>query len=380
MKVAFIAIKGIDIIGGIETYTIELGKRLVGSGHKVIVYCIKTDKYPEPFMHEGIHFYPLPTIHHKYFAKIVLVFMASLHQFKIADVDIVHYHAVGPSIFAFIPRLLGRQTIFQSHGHEWERNSWNRPAKLFFHLAEKLTFLFANDSSAVSKNLKHYYEKKYHKDVTYIPSGITPRKALPANKILKHGVSKSGYFLYVGRLSAEKNIEELIQAYLNLQQHQLKLVIVGKARPEDREYVARLKELAGKNRNSHSNILFVGPAYGDKLVEWYSNALAYILPSRIEGLPITLLEAMSFSCCCIASDIPANREALDGKGLTYPLGDHQALQQQLDFVARHTDTREAIGKKLLTHVYANYTWSSICEAFITLYSNNLATKYKGTTA
>lgn len=379
MKVAFIAIKGIDIIGGIETYTVELGKRLVRSGHEVIVYCIKTDKHPQPFMHKGILFYPLPTIRHKYFEKIVLVLMASLHQFKIADIDIVHYHAVGPSIFSFIPRLAGRQTIFQSHGHEWERNSWNILARTFFHMAEKLTFLFASDSSAVSKNLKHYYEDKYHKDVTYIPSGITPRKTLPANKILRHGVSKSGYFLYVGRLSAEKNIEELIQAYLNLQQDQLKLVIVGKERPQDRGYVMRLKAMAAK-QNAQGNILFVGPAYDDELVEWYSNALAYILPSRIEGLPITLLEAMSFSCCCIASDIPANREALDNKGLTYPLDDPNALQQQLDFVIRHTATREAIGKKLLTHVYENYTWSSICEAFITLYSNNLAIKYKGTTA
>jgi glycosyltransferase involved in cell wall biosynthesis len=376
MKIAFIAIKGINIIGGIETYTVELGKRLVRSGHDVIVYCIKTKEYPEPFLHEGILFYPLPTIHHKYFEKIVLVFMASLHQFKIPGVDIVHYHAVGPSIFSFIPRLFGRYTVFQSHGHEWERSSWNILAKTFFHIAEKMTFLFVNDSSAVSKNLKSYYEEKYHKSVTYIPSGITPRQALAADKILRHNVRSSEYFLYVGRLSAEKNIEELLTAYLNLKNNHVKLVIVGKERPEDSEYVSRLKKLAGHNEN----ILFVGPAYDDELVEWYSNALAYILPSRIEGLPITLLEAMSFSCCCIASDIPANREALDAKGLTYPLGDHQALKQQLEYVVEHATTRQAIGKRLLAHVYENYTWSSISEAFIKLYSNNMSVKYKGTAA
>lgn len=376
MKIAFIAIKGIDIIGGIETYTVELGKRLVRSGHEVVVYCIKTKQYAKPFTHQGILFYPLPTIRHKYFEKIVLVFMASLHQFKIPDVDIVHYHAVGPSIFAFIPRLFGRHTIFQSHGHEWERSSWNILAKTFFHIAEKMTFLFVNASSAVSKNLKDYYEQKYQKEVTYIPSGITPKKALTAEKILRHGVQKSEYFLYVGRLSAEKNIEELITAYLVLKQTETKLVIVGKERPEDAEYVGRLKKIAADN----PNILFVGPAYNDELVEWYSNALAYILPSRIEGLPITLLEAMSFACCCIASDIPANREALNSKGLTYPLGDSQALAGQLEYVMEHESTRQAIGKKLLTHVYANYTWSSISEAFIKLYSNNLSIKYKGTAA
>ncbi|MEZ5534176.1 MAG: glycosyltransferase family 4 protein [Thiolinea sp.] len=376
MKIAFIAIKGIDIIGGIETYTVELGKRLVSAGHEVIVYCIRTKQHPRPFYHKGILFYPLPTIRHKYFEKIVLVFIASLHQFKIPNIDIVHYHAVGPSIFSFIPRLLGRHTIFQSHGHEWERSSWNFIAKTFFHIAEKLTFIFANDSSAVSKNLKNYYEKKYHKTVTYIPSGITPRNALTAQKILRHNIKSNEYFLYVGRLSAEKNIEELITAYQNLKNSQIKLVIVGKERPEDAEYVERLKKLSANN----PNILFVGPAYDDELIEWYSNALAYILPSKIEGLPITLLEAMSFSCCCIASDIPANQEALDAKGLTYPLGNPLALQQQLEFVMNHSTTRHAIGKKLLAHVYENYTWSSISEAFIKLYSNNLSIKYKGTTA
>lgn len=280
------------------------------------------------------------------------------------------------SIFSFIPRLAGRRTIFQSHGHEWERSSWNGVAKLFFHIAEKLTFLFANDSSAVSKNLKHYYEEKYQKNVTYIPSGISPKSPISASKILRHGVKKDGYFLYVGRLSQEKNIEELILAYNGLKEHQVKLVIVGKERPEDADYVARLKEVAGKN----NSILFVGAAYGDELIEWYSNALAYVLPSRIEGLPITLLEAMSFSCCCIASDIPANQEALDNKGLTYPLNDHEALQRQLEYVIEHPTIRQAIGRVLLAHVYKNYTWSFISEEFIKLYSNNLPIKYKGTAA
>lgn len=272
--------------------------------------------------------------------------------------------------------MAGRRTIFQSHGHEWERSSWNGVAKLFFHIAEKLTFLFANDSSAVSKNLKHYYEEKYQKNVTYIPSGISPKSPISASKILRHGVKKDGYFLYVGRLSQEKNIEELILAYNGLKEHQVKLVIVGKERPEDADYVARLKEVAGKN----NSILFVGAAYGDELIEWYSNALAYVLPSRIEGLPITLLEAMSFSCCCIASDIPANQEALDNKGLTYPLNDHEALQRQLEYVIEHPTIRQAIGRVLLAHVYKNYTWSFISEEFIKLYSNNLPIKYKGTAA
>ncbi|MGB1254284.1 MAG: glycosyltransferase family 4 protein [Thiolinea sp.] len=364
MKIAFIAIKGIDVIGGIETYTIELGKRLAESGHEVIVYCMKSKTHTEPFRHAGILFYPLPTIRHKYLEKITLVFLATLHQFKIPGLDIVHYHAVGPSIFSFIPRLFGRYAVFQSHGHEWERDSWNVIARVFFRVSESMTFLFANDSSAVSKNLKDYYEKKYKKSVTYIPSGITPRAPRKLQQNIQHDVQRHGYFLYVGRLSKEKRIEDLINAYRHIKTNQLKLVIVGKERPQDKEYVSELKQLSQHD----DNIIFTGAAYGDELVEWYSNALAYILPSAIEGLPITLLEAMSFSRCCIASDIPANSEALDNKGFTYPLGDVEALKKHMEYVINHPDIAQTKGDMLLRHAYDNYTWPHITEQFIRFYN------------
>lgn len=370
MKIAFIAIKGIDVIGGIETYTVELGKRLAKSGHEIIVYCMKNETHSAPFSHDGVLFYPLPTMRHKYLEKITLVFLASLHQFSIRKLDVVHYHAVGPSIFSFIPRLAGRYTVFQSHGHEWERSSWNLLARTFFRVAEAATFLFANDSSAVSKNLKQYYENKYQKQVTYIPSGITPRVPRKLQQNLHYGVTRHGYLLYVGRLSKEKRIEDLIQAYQQIRNCPLKLVIVGKERPEDREYVSELKQLSKDN----ANIIFTGAAYGDALVEWYSNAMAYVLPSAIEGLPITLLEAMSFSRCCVASDIPANAEALDNKGLTYPLGDVTALQQQLEYIIAHPDFAQSMGDTLIRHAYNHYTWSGIAEKFLTFYQKKYTRK------
>ncbi len=138
---------------------------------------------------------------------------------------------------------------------------------------------------------------------------------------------------------------------------------MGKERPEDTEYVNNLKQIS-KNNN---DIIFTGAVYGDALIEWYSNALAYILPSAIEGLPITLLEAMSFSRCCIASDIPANREALDGKGFTYPLGNVQALQQQLEHIITNPDVAQSTGDTLLRHAYDHYTWHGIANQFLSFY-------------
>lgn len=367
MKIAFIAIKGIDRIGGVETYTVELGRRLVDAGHQVVVYMAKTPQYTKPFYYQGMQVIPLPTLHHKYFEKMTLVILASFHQFTIADIDVVHYHAVGPSLFAFVPRLGGRYTVFQSHGHEWERNSWNALARLFFQLSEKLTFWFANDYTAVSRSLTAYYQRQYGKPVTYIPTGITPRLYdAPLKQIARYGVTKGSYILYVGRLSAEKRVHDLITAYQQLHKPRVRLVIVGSGRGGD-NYADQLQQQAGDN----PNILFTGAVYGEELAEWYSNAYVYVLPSQMEGLPITLLEAMSVGCCCIASDIAANTEALAGKGITFPVANTAALQQCLQQALDTPTWVQQIGKTLHQHVLSHYTWTLVADQFSRFYQKAL---------
>ncbi|SEA41911.1 capsular exopolysaccharide family [Thiothrix caldifontis] len=361
MKIAFIAIKGIDRIGGVETYTLELGKRLVDAGHQVIVYTIKTPQYSRPFFHEGMWIIPLPTLKHVYFEKMLLVALASFHQFTIKHLDIVHYQAIGPSLFSFIPRLAGRRTIFQSHGHEWA-HAWNGLARIVFLLSEKLSFWFAHDSIAVSRSLRHYYHKKYRRDVTYIPSGITPRQAIPCQTISRYGIKMDGYILFVGRLSKEKRVHDLLLAYKRLESPPLKLVIVGNARAGD-AYGDELRALAGND----SRIVFTGAVYGDELIEWYSNAYVYVLPSETEGLPITLLEAMSLGRCCIASNIEANVEALSNKGILFPVGDVNALSTHLQQVMTNPAQVKHIGSILHQHVLSNYTWTLITEQFIRFY-------------
>ncbi len=366
MKIVFIAIKGMDVIGGIETYTVELGRRLVSEGHEVIVYCMQTPEYSKAFEYQGMQVIPLKTLKHKYFEKMALVIAASFHQITLKKVDVVHYHAVGPSLFAFIPRLMGRYTVFQSHGHEWERSSWNSIARTFFKLAEKLTFSFVNDSTAVSKALSNYYQFKYSKPVTYIPSGINIIPEHEADNILEYGVKPNEYFLYVGRLSREKRIHDLIKAFNLLNNTNTKLVIVGKERKGDEDYRAELTNLSKNN----DNIIFTGAAYGPALAEWYSNALAYILPSQMEGLPITLLEAMSFGRCCIASDIEANQEALAEKGLIYPVGNIARLAKHLEFAEHYPDLAAKQGKVLQQHAIKNYTWSFVANEFLKFYKKS----------
>lgn len=363
VKIAFIAIKGIDRIGGVETYTVELGRRLVDAGHQVVVYMARTPQHRKLFLYQGMQVIPLPTFRHKYFEKMVLVILASFHQFSIPDLDVVHYHAVGPSLLAFVPRLGGRYTVFQSHGHEWERNSWNAIARWFFQISERLTFWFANDYTAVSRALTAYYQQKYRKVVTYIPTGIAPRLYdAPLQELARYGVERGGYILYVGRLSAEKRVHDLIAAYQQLVEPRVRLVIVGSARAGD-SYGERLHQQAGDD----PNILFTGAVYGEELAAWYSNAYVYVLPSQMEGLPITLLEAMGAGCCCIASDIDANREALADKGILFPTGDVAALCERLQQALAAPAWVQSKGQILRQHVLGHYTWQQVTEQFISFY-------------
>ena len=362
MKIVFIATKGIHKIGGIETYTAEVGARLVTAGHDVIVYTPKNTHCRERFTYNGIQIIPLNTIKHRKLEKLSLVILASFHQFLLRDVDIVHYHAIGPSLFSFIPRLVGRKTVIQSHGHEHHRSSWGLVAKLFFKISERLSFIFANDYTAVSKELTTFYKNKYKKDVTYIPNGINLIKNEEANEILNYDVKSDKYILFLGRISREKGIHYLIEAYQSFNIQGIKLVIVGAQREGD-SYLEELQTLAGHNKN----IIFAGEARGQLWREWYSNAGLFVLPSEIEGLPISLLEAMGFGNSCLVSDIPANVEALGKKGFVFENKNINSLREQLINAFTHTEKSMLFAEGAKKRAINTYTWDSVSDKLISFY-------------
>ena len=355
MKIIFIAIKGIDKIGGIETYTRELGKRLAKSGHEVIVYTLKNDQRSATYEYKGMTIIPLPSLKSRFLQKMSLVFLASLHQFKHKDVDIIHYHAIGPSLFCFIPRITGRKTCVQSHGHEWKwkRSNWSQLEETFFNFAERFSFKYTSTITAVSKELKNYYQSKYNQHVKYIPNGVNTASHTPAKQILEMGLETDNYILFLGRISREKGIHYLINAYQNINTT-MKLVIVGQQREGD-TYITKLQKLADNN----PQIIFPGAATGNLWNEFYSNAAISVLPSETEGLPIALLEAMSFGNCCLVSDITANKEALGDTGLTFKSQNSESLQKALESLISNPDKRATLGQLAKQRISDNYTWKKI---------------------
>ena len=369
MKIVFIAIKGIEKIGGIETYTFEAGKRLAKMGHDIVIYTLKNEQHSKTYEFEGMTIIPLSAFRNSPLAKLFLVIHASFHQFSLKHVDVVHYHAIGPSLFCFIPRIAGRKTVVQSHGHEWKRSSWGWLAVKFFHFAEKYSFVFANQITSVSQELKEFYEKKYNREVHYIPNGVNLAKPRKAKEIKKFNVKENNYILFLGRISREKGIHYLIEAYQRINTS-MPLVIVGEQREGDK-YLAELKMIADDN----PNILFTGTATGKLWREWYSNAAIFVLPSEIEGLPTSLLEAMSFARCCLISDIAANCEALGNTGAIFKNTDVDSLFHALEYLIHNPEVRTRYGKLAKIRADTVYAWDNISLELEDFYNNLITNKH-----
>ncbi|MGE0385214.1 MAG: glycosyltransferase family 4 protein [Gammaproteobacteria bacterium] len=361
MKIAFICIKGMPIGGGVEKYTEELGSRLASRGHEVIVYCSRSYGTRDGAF-KGMRIVTLPSVNSRSLQKLSLSAVATLHQFFERGIDIVHYHAIGPSVFCLVARAFGRKTVVQSHGHEWMRAKWGWAGKTFFRLTEIVGVRCANHMSAVSNLLKQYYESKYRVPVSYVPTGVNPPVRRAPERIREFGLEGNDYILFMARLVVEKGAHYLIDAYKSLAPG-IKLVIAGDAQHEE-----RYKELLRTKAAGHPGIIFTGFVTGALQEELFSNARVYVLPSEIEGLPISLLEAMSYGHCCVVSDIPENQEALGGCGLLFRNKDPADLAIRLGEALLGGAAIEEMKRNAGRRALEEFTWDSIAVRFERIYA------------
>jgi len=364
MKIAYIVIKGMPIGGGVEKYTEEVGARLVERGHEVVVYTTRLYGTTDGF-YRGMRIKTVPCVDRRSLQKLTASFMATLYQFMEPDVDIVHFHAIGPSVFCFLPRLIGRPAVVQSHGHEWMRAKWDWKGRAFFKVTEWMAMKMASDVTAVSHVLTDDYERRYQRRVSYIPTGVNVVAPVAPDEIHKLGLAGDDYILFAARLVAEKGAHYLIDAYRGLDTD-VKLVIAGDAQHEE-QYKEMLREKVGGDER----ILFPGFVTGRLLGELFSNARIYALPSEIEGLPISLLEAMSYGNCCVASDIPENQEAMGEHGFTFRNRDADDLERVLAELLG--DSQKIDSKKVdaREHVLRHYQWDMIADKFEIFYTGVL---------
>ena len=276
MKIAMIGQKGIPcLLGGVERHVEELSTRLVKDGHKVLVYARSYYTPKDTKEYKGVRIIHLPTVKSKYLDAIFHTFLSSVHVL-FQDVDIIHFHAIGPSFLCFIPKILKPQAkvIATFHCKDWEHQKWGILARTFLRMGAWIAVNIPDKTIVVSKTLRKYCRDKYGEDCEYIPNGVKVKdnseqitdNSKQITEIRKFGLERNGYILTVARLIKHKGIHYLIKVYNKLETNK-KLVITGEGFHTDK-YVKYLKSLAGSNKN----IIFTGFKTGQDLEDLFKNA------------------------------------------------------------------------------------------------------------
>jgi glycosyltransferase involved in cell wall biosynthesis len=367
MRIAHIGQKGIPgHSGGVEAHVDEIARRLSRRSHDVTAYVRAWYTPRHVTLHEGVRLVHAPTIRTKHLDASLYTLASSIHSLT-EHFDIVHYHGIGPSAFSWMPRLGGSRVVATVHARDWQRPKWGPAARACLMAAERCAVRFPDCTIAVSQTLRRTLEDQFGRPVRYIPNGVSIPSLLPANAIgTRFGLKGWDYVLYLGRLVPEKRVDWLIRAFRRTASRQ-RLVIAG---GDDgiSGYERKLTEMtAGDER-----VLFTGPVSGPLKAELLSNARCCVLPSSIEGLPIALLEAMSYGQCCLVSDIASHTEIVEAgrNGVTFPWSDFDAFGAALARLLVEPDAFvRAVGSAAARHVETHYGWDAIVDAIDGVYKS-----------
>lgn len=370
-KVAMIGQKRIPSReGGVEVVVNELSTRLSEKGYAVDAYnrsgyhvsgkefdaAGKNGKY-----YKGIRLIVVPTFRNGKLNAIVYSFLATLRALP-GRYDVIHYHAEGPCAMLWIPKLFGIRVVATIHGLDWQRAKWGRFASFVLKFGEKMAAKHADEVIVLSKNVQKYFKETYHRNTHYIPNGINAPTLRPVNLIKeKYGLEKDGYILFLARLVPEKGLHYLIEAFRETETDK-KLVISGGS-SHSVDYIRRIEAMAEKD----GRIVMTDFVQGEILEELYSNAYLFVLPSDVEGMAISLLEAMSYGNCCLVSDIAENMEVVGGHASSFRKGNVADLRRQLDYLLSHTEEVENYKKDASEFICSKYNWEDVLKKTCVLY-------------
>lgn len=355
--------------GGIEIVVDELATRMAKNGHQVTCYNrgghhVSGKEFDGQSVneHKGVKLKTVPTIEKKGLAAVSSSFFASVCC-ALGRYDVVHIHAEGPAAFCWIPRLFGKRVVVTVHGLDWQREKWKGGfGSKFIHLGEKMAVKHANEIIVLSKGVQDYFQKTYGRDTKFIPNGVNRPETIAADLIKeKFGLEKDSYILYLGRIVPEKGEHYLIEAFQKVKTDK-KLVITGGASDAD-EYMDKLKNLAAGD----DRIIFTGFVLGKMLSELYSNAYVYVLPSDLEGMPLSLLEAMSYGNCCLTSDIAECVEVVEDKAMCFRKSDVEDLKAKLQELCEDKPKVEKYKKEAADFICQKYDWDDVVAKTMKLY-------------
>ena len=354
--------------GGVEIVVEELCTRMVAQGHNVTCYNrgghhVSGSEYDSKRLKEykGIRLKTVPTIEKKGLAAVSSSFFAALCC-AFGRYDIVHIHAEGPAFFAWLPKLFGKKVIVTIHGLDWQREKWKSGfGSKFIHQGEKNAVKYADEIIVLSKGVQDYFRDTYGRETHFIPNGVNRPETREAGLITeKFGLTKDSYILFLGRLVPEKGIRYLVEAFKNVKTDK-KLVIAGGSSDTD-SFMNELKDLA----KDDDRIIFTGFVQGQILKELYSNA--YALPSDLEGMPLSLLEAMSYGNCCLVSNIQECAEVVEDRALIFKKSDVEDLREKLQEACDHPEMVMKMKNQAADFICEKYNWDEVVKETMKLYT------------
>ena len=380
MKVAMIGHKIVPSRrGGIENVLTSLCPLLAESGVDVTCYNRSTDKVENEYIdmvdhnkYRGVTLKKAWTIEAKGISAMISSITAAISA-TFAGFDVLHFHAEGPCAAMWIPKMFGKRCVATVHGLDWQREKWSGSfASKYIKFGEKVMVKCADEIIVLSESAKAYFKETYNRDTVLIHNGIDKPTIKQAEKITElYGLSKGDYICTVSRLTAEKGLHYLIEAYNNIKTDK-KLVIAGDTSDTD-EYVAYIKQMAGDN----PNIIFTGFISGDILKEIYSNAYIVAVPSDIEGMSISLLEALAYGNAVLCSDIPENTLVTEDKAIHFKKSDVADLQNKLQNMCDDNLCVENLKHGVDDFILEKYNWNDVAVATRNLYEKVFTNKRKG---
>ncbi|WP_315374149.1 glycosyltransferase family 4 protein [uncultured Selenomonas sp.] len=356
--------------GGIEVVVEELSTRMVKLGHAVTCYnrsghhvgdC-KYDIQVDFTDYKGVQLKKVFTIDSKGLAAMTSSFIAAINV-SLNRYDIIHIHAEGPCFFCWIPKLFGRKVVVTIHGLDHMRLKWGRLAKTYIKYAEVVAAKCADEIIVLSEGVKKYFLMQYGRETILIPNGVSKgRKRKVAEIETRYHLCANEYILYLGRLVPEKGIDLLIKAFRQISTEK-KLVIAGGG-SDSKEYEKYIYELA----NNDSRVVFTGFVQGAVLEELYSNAYIYVLPSYLEGMPLSLMEAMSYGNCCLTSDISECVDVTNEYGFSFTKGNVNDLKNKLQYLIDNPLIVEQYKENSSDYICQKYNWDNIAKATLDIYA------------
>ena len=355
--------------GGVEIVVEELCTRMVLQGHQVTCYNrrghhVSGAEFDSAVTssYQGIRMKSVPTIERRGLAAVTASFFAALCC-GFGKYDVVHIHAEGPAFFSFIPKWLGKLVICTVHGLDWSREKWKSGfGSKFIRQGERNAVRYADEIIVLSQAVQDYFQETYRRETRLIPNGVNrPLLAQPEQITAQYGLKGQDYILFLGRLVPEKGLRYLVEAF-ELVKCDQKLVIAGGSSDTD-DFLRELKAMAAGN----DRILFTGFVQGQLLDELYSNAYLYVLPSDVEGMPLSLLEAMSYGNCCLVSDIPECVDVVEDHGLIFRRADVDDLREKLQFACDNQTAVEAYKAQAAEFICGKYDWDSVVDQTLETY-------------